>query len=123
MDPFFDSMATALGGQAAVALGAAAHSALEKVRGLLRHRRDAETQAALEAAEAPEAGPQQITALAERLDRAATADPEFGEQLRAAGDEVHREMSASGNRVVNQISGNAQNVVQANEIRGNINFG
>jgi len=123
MDPFFDSLATALGGQAAAALGAAAHSAVEKVRGLLRRRKDEGTLAALEAAEAPDAGEPQIKALAERLDRSAAEDPEFDRELREAGAVVHREVSASGNRVVNQVSGNAQNVVQTNEIHGNINFG
>lgn len=122
MDPFFDSLATALGGQAAVALGAAAKSALEKVRGLLRKRsEDTETLAALESAEAPDAGPPQITALAERLDQVAADDPDFREQLREAGSEVHNEMHASG-KVVNQNSGNVHNLVQTNEIRGDITF-
>ena len=122
MDPFFDSLATALGGQAAVALGTAAKSALEKVRGLLRRRsEDTETLAALEAAVAPGAQRPQITALAERLDRVAGDDPDFREQLREAGGEVHKEMTASGH-VVNQNSGDVRNLVQTNEIRGDITF-
>ncbi len=122
MDPFFDSLATALGGQAAVALGAAAKSALEKVRGLVRRRsEDTETLTALEAAEAPDAGRPQINALAERLDQVAADDADFGAQLRDAGSEVHNEMTASGH-VVNQNSGNVGNLVQTNEIRGNITF-
>ena len=122
MDPFFDSLATALGGQAAAALGAAAHSAVEKVRGLLRRRKDEGTLAALEAAEQPSAGPEQVTALAERLDRACAEDPEFAEQLRAEGASVHRMISASGNAVVNENHGNVDKLIQAREIHGGITF-
>lgn len=123
-DPFLDSLAAALAGQAATALGAAGTKAVEKVRELIRHRsaQDPETQAALEAAEQPTAEEPAIQALAQRLDRAADQDEEFGRQLRAEGAAVHHEINASGQSVVNTISGNAEKVIQAREIHGGITF-
>ncbi|GAB2665067.1 hypothetical protein GCM10027271_25030 [Saccharopolyspora gloriosae] len=121
IDPFFDSLATALGGQIAVALGSAAQGALDKVRGLLRRRDDPTTLAALEAAESG-AGRPQIEALAERLDQVAQDDPEFGAELREAGAEVHHELSATQNRVVNQNSGTVRTLIQGEQINGDITF-
>ncbi|GAA4849621.1 hypothetical protein GCM10025787_35710 [Saccharopolyspora rosea] len=123
-DPFLDSLATALAGQLATALGTAGKQAVSKVRELVRRRsqRDPETVAALEAAEQPSAGPEQVTALAERLDRACAEDPEFAEQLRAEGASVHRMISASGNAVVNENHGNVDKLIQAREIHGGITF-
>lgn len=122
-DPFLDSLATALGGQAAAALGATGKAALDKVRELVRRRseRDPQTQAALEAAEHPGAGEQQISVLAERLDQACAEDPEFAEQLRHEGQPVHDEIVASDN-VVNINHGQAKNLIQAREINGGITF-
>ncbi|WP_243792358.1 hypothetical protein [Saccharopolyspora gloriosae] len=122
VDPFFDSLATALGGQIAVALGSAAQGALDKVRGLLRRRADPETLAALEAAEGTSAGQPQIQALAERLDQVSQDDPEFDAELREAGADVHHELSASHNRVVNQNSGTVRNLIQSEQINGDITF-
>ncbi|WP_258347480.1 hypothetical protein [Saccharopolyspora gregorii] len=124
VDPFFDSLANALGGQLAVALGTAAQSALAKVRSLLRRRGDTdpETMAALTAAEQPSAGEPQIKALAERLDRVAQDDPEFDAEVRAAGSSVHVELSASQSRVVNQNSGEVRTLVQTEQINGDITF-
>ncbi|GAB3277124.1 hypothetical protein [Parasphingorhabdus pacifica] len=123
-DPFLDSLATALAGQAAGVLGSAGSTALEKVRGLIRGRseQDPEMGAALEAAEQPAAEEPTVRALAERLDRAATQDPEFAQQLRSDGAEVHREVTASEQSVVNTVSGNADKVIQAREIHGGITF-
>lgn len=123
-DPFLDSLAAALAGQAVTALGAAGTKALEKVRELVRRRaeNDPEMGAALEAAEAPSAPEPTVKALAERLDQACGQDPEFARRLRAEGAEVHQEISASGNSVVNTISGNADKVIQAREIHGGITF-
>lgn len=122
-DPFLDSLATALGGQAATALGAAGTMALAKVRELLRRRsqQDPDTQAALEAAERDDAGPGQITALAERLDEVCAEDEEFAEQLRHEGAAVHNEITASDN-VVNINKGQVTNLVQTREINGGITF-
>ncbi|MEV6234084.1 hypothetical protein AB0L88_40095 [Saccharopolyspora shandongensis] len=121
-DPFLDSLATALAGQAATALGAAGKQALEKVRDLLRRRsqNDSATKAALEAAEQDSAGQPQVKALAERLDQVCAEDAEFAEELRAEGAEVHKEISATGNAVVNINTGNAKNVIQARNIQGGI---
>ncbi|GAA2348515.1 hypothetical protein GCM10009854_27310 [Saccharopolyspora halophila] len=122
-DPFLDSLATALGGQAAAALGMTGKAALEKVRELVRRRseQDPQTQAALEAAEQPESGEEQIAALAERLDRVCTEDAEFAEQLRHEGQAVHNEIVTSDN-VVNINHGQATNLVQTREINGGITF-
>ncbi|MEU6133008.1 hypothetical protein ABZ805_27830 [Saccharopolyspora sp. NPDC047091] len=124
VDPFFDSLANALGGQLAVALGAAAQGAVDKVRNLLRRRGDAdpETMAALTAAEQPSAGEPQIKALAERLDQVAQHDPEFDAEVRAAGQNVHAELSASHSRVVNQNTGEVRTLVQTEQINGDITF-
>ncbi|MFR9729573.1 hypothetical protein ACL03H_10115 [Saccharopolyspora sp. MS10] len=124
VDPFFDSLANALGGQLATALGTVAQGALDKVRGLLRRRGevDSETRAALESAQTGDAGEPQIRALAERLDRVAQDDPEFGEQLRAAGAEVHHDLSATRSRVVNQNTGSVRTLVQTEQINGDITF-
>ncbi|GAB3684911.1 hypothetical protein [Saccharopolyspora tripterygii] len=122
-DPFLDSLATALGGQAATALGAAGTMALAKVRELLRRRsqQDPETHAALEAAESESAGPAQITALAERLDKLCAEDEEFAGELRHEGAAVHNDITASNN-VVNINTGQVGNLVQAREINGGITF-
>lgn len=123
-DPFLDSLATALAGQAVTALSTAGSAALEKVRGLIRSRseEDPETEAALEAAEQPTAAEPTVKALAERLDRVSAQDPRFAQQLRDEGAEVHREVTASGHSVVNTVSGNADKVIQAREIHGGITF-
>ena len=121
-DPFLDSLATALAGQAATALGTAGAKALAKVRELIRRRReDKETLAALEAAET-EAGEPQIKALAERLDRVSAQDPEFAEELRTEGAQVHQDITAGENSVVNVNHGNVDKLIQAREIHGGITF-
>ncbi|SDP69502.1 hypothetical protein SAMN04487905_107141 [Actinopolyspora xinjiangensis] len=113
-DPFLESIAAALAGQAAATLSSAGASALRKVRELVRGKSEADprTEAALEAAEDRPPEHPKVTALAERLERLESEDPEFGERLRDAGDPVHQELRASGNRTVNQFNGNAHNVVQ-----------
>lgn len=123
-DPFLDSLATALAGQAATALGAAGKAALTKVRELIQRRseRDLETKAALEAAEQEGADQPRITALAERLDQVCAEDAEFAEQLRAEGAEVHNAISAAGDGVVNVNHGQVKNLVQTREFNGNITF-
>jgi hypothetical protein len=122
-DPFLDSLATALGGQVATALGTAGTAALGKVRELVHRRsgQDPQTQVALEAAERPDAGQEQISALAERLDQACGEDPVFAEELRREGAPVHNEITASDN-VLNVNHGTAQNLVQTREINGGITF-
>lgn len=121
-DPFLDSLATALAGQAATALGAAGSKALEKVRALVRGKaeQDPETRTALESAEQPSAGETEIRALAERLDRLRDQDREFAERLSSDGDPVHREISAGDDAVVNVNSGNVDKLVQARDINGGI---
>ncbi|MGI8308088.1 hypothetical protein [Saccharopolyspora sp. ASAGF58] len=123
-DPFLDSLATALAGQVATALGKAGSQALVKVRELVRRRsqNDPETQAALEAAEQESAGKPQIKALAERLDQVCGEDAAFAEQLRAEGAEVHKAISAADDGVVNVNHGEVNNLIQAREIKGNITF-
>ncbi|GAA4619875.1 hypothetical protein [Saccharopolyspora hordei] len=123
-DPFLDSLATALAGQAATALGAAGKAALAKVRELLKRRSedDPETQAALEAAERPDADRPQVIALAERLDRVCAEDPEFAQQLRTEGAAVHNDVSAAHDGVVNINEGQVDKLIQARDIHGGITF-
>jgi hypothetical protein len=121
-DPFLDSLATALAGQAATALGAASRAALQKIRDLLGKRaaRDPETQAALEAAQ-PEQ-PDTVRALAQRLDQVATDDPELAQLISSARTALRQEIAASDGGVVNQNRGSAQNLIQARDIHGGITF-
>lgn len=123
-DPFLDSLATALAGQAATALGAAGKAALAKVRELLKRRSedDPETQAALEAAERPDADRPQVIALAERLDRVCAEDPKFAQQLRTEGAAVHNDVSAAHDGVVNINEGQVDKLIQARDIHGGITF-
>ncbi|WP_433869926.1 hypothetical protein [Saccharopolyspora sp. CA-218241] len=129
-DPFFDALAAALAGQVATALGTAGAAALKKVRTLVRRKSDDDPEmlAALEAAEEPEAEQPQITALAERLDRAAGADAEFAEQLNTEGAELVRviregdTITAGDGSVVNVLNGNAEKVINARDVSGGITF-
>ncbi|MBA8825142.1 hypothetical protein FHX42_002493 [Saccharopolyspora lacisalsi] len=106
-DPFLESIAAALAGQAAAGLGAAGLKALEKVRELVRRKSqdDPRTQAALEGAEDRPADHPKVEALAERLDQVTTADPDFDGRLRSEGAAIHRELNATEGGVVNENSG------------------
>ena len=123
-DPFLDSLASALAGQVATALGAAGVKALEKVRAVVRHKSedDAETGAALEAAERPSAGQPEVDALARRLAEAGEQDPGFADQLQSEGAELHQVVSASGGGVTNVNNGSAEKLIQARDIQGGITF-
>jgi hypothetical protein len=121
-DPFLDSLATAVAGQAVTALSAAAKAALHKIGKLLRRRTDPETRAALEAAAQPSAGQPEVTALAQRLDQIAKEDREFGELLRTARNVIANDASAGDGGVVNQNTGNVENLIQARDISGPITF-
>ncbi|WP_017973573.1 hypothetical protein [Actinopolyspora halophila] len=123
-DPFLESVAAALAGQAAAALGSAGSAALTKVRELLRGKseEDPETAAALESAEDRPADHPKVAALARRLDRLESDDGEFSEKLRSEGAPIHQELTTSGSQAVNnQFSGTANNVVQGNQF-GRIEF-
>lgn len=125
MDPVMQSIATALAGQAANALGAGGKKALEKIRDLIRRRaeNDPETKTALEAADDRPADHPKVTALAERLDHLSESDPEFGTQLRAAGEQLHNELTASDGGVVNQNSGTVSgSLIQARDVHGGISL-
>lgn len=80
--------------------------------------KDPEAGKALETAEAMprEAGP--IRVLAERLEAAEQADPEFAETLRS-GWTQHAEKGGVTNQISGDVSGK---VVQAGDIHGNISF-
>lgn len=121
-DPFLDSLATALAGQAATALGAAGRAAVQKIRDLLGNRaaRDPGTQAALEAARPDE--PETVRALARRLDQVAHDDPELAELISSARTVLHQELTAGEGGVVNENRGTVQNLVQARDIHGGITF-
>lgn len=123
-DPFLDSLAAALGGQVATALGSAGSTALRKVRELVRRKSedDPETAEALEVAEQPSSGQAEAEALARRLEEAGAEDPDFAQQLRSEGAELHQEISAAGDGVTNVINGSAKNVIQARDVDGGITF-
>jgi hypothetical protein len=108
-DPILMSIATALATKAATGL----YELVKK-----KFNRDPEAVAALEAAEAAPEEAAPIEALAERLEVAERADPEFAEALRT-GWAQHAESGG----VINQVSGNVTGkVVQARDIHGNISF-
>ncbi|PRW63195.1 hypothetical protein [Actinopolyspora mortivallis] len=113
-DPFLESVATALAGQAAVALGSAGKAALVKVRELLRRKseQDQRARAALETVEndAPERA--EVATLVRQLRLLESADEEFSGRLRAEGAPIHRELNGGTHTVTNQFSGDAKNVVQ-----------
>lgn len=121
-DPFLDSLATALAGQAATAVGAAGRAAVQKIRDFLGKRaaRDPATQAALEAAQP--AQPETVMALAQRLDQVANDDPELAELISSARTVLHQELTAGDGGVLNENRGTVQNLVQAKEIHGGITF-
>lgn len=123
-DPFLDSLATALAGQAATALGAAGRAAVQKIRDLLAKRaaRDPEAQAALEAARQPSAGPETVQALAQRLDRVAEDDQELAELIKTARTVLRQEFTVDNGGVVNQNTGTVRNLIQARDINGPITF-
>ncbi|WP_019855269.1 hypothetical protein [Actinopolyspora mortivallis] len=113
-DPFLESVATALAGQAAVALGSAGRAALVKVRELLRGKseQDQRARAALDTVENDATRRADVTALARQLRLLESADEEFSERLRAEGAPIHRELNGGTHTVTNQFSGEAKNVVQ-----------
>ena len=74
--------------------------------------KDPEAVAELEAAKPDE--PETVAAVAERLETATEAAPEFAEALHAEW-EKHQ-------AVINQFSGTAENVVQARDIQGGVHF-
>lgn len=123
-DPFLDSLATALAGQAATALGTAGRAAVQKIRDLLSRRaaQDPETQDALEAARQPSAEPEKVRALAERLDRVAGDDPELAELISTARTVLQQNVTASDGGVVNQNTGTVEKLIQAQNINGPITF-
>ena len=123
-DPFLDSLASALAGQVATALGTTGAKALEKVRAVVRRKSedDVETGAALQAAEQPTAGQPEVDALARRLAEAGEQDPGFADQLRSDGAELHQVVSASGGGVTNVNNGSTEKLIQARDIQGGITF-
>lgn len=126
MDPIMQSIATALAGQVATALGTGGKKALEKVRDLVRRkaRDDAETSAALAAADDRPVDHPTVKALAQRLDQLAAADPEFSNELRTAGTVLHNEITAGEGGVVNNNAGTVTGtLIQARDVQGGINLG
>lgn len=123
-DPFLDSIAAALAGQAVTALGAAGGAALTKVRDLVRRKsaEDPETQAALEGAEDRPEGHPKVQALADRLDEVCTQDPDFAARLRSEGAPIHKELSATSGGVVNENSGNVTGQLIQGQNFGDITF-
>ncbi|GAA4550413.1 hypothetical protein [Amycolatopsis samaneae] len=82
---------------------------------------DKKAVAALEAADADK--PETVTALAERLEAAESADKEFAEELRAEWERVNVQQHAESGGVTNQVSGNVSGkVLQAGDIHGNVSF-
>jgi hypothetical protein len=115
-DPFLNAFASALADQTVSVLSAAGQAAVHKIGDFLRKRRDPETVAALETAQAqPETAP----ALVRRLERAAEKDPELAELLDSARTTIINELSGN---VTNTISGDVGKAIQARDIHGSITF-
>ncbi|AOS64478.1 hypothetical protein [Actinoalloteichus hymeniacidonis] len=89
-----------------------------------RFRSDPEAEAAFTDAATDPEDEESVQRLAEAIDRATKADPDFEHRLRTLWASARTEGTASHGGVVNQISGNVGgNVVQARDIHGGINFG
>jgi hypothetical protein len=106
-EPILISIATALATKAATGL----YDLVKK-----KFSKDPKAAAELEAAQPDK--PETIAAVAERLEAAEQADPEFAAALRAEWTQ-----HADNGGVNNQISGTVHGkVVQARDIHGNISF-
>ncbi|WP_216212474.1 hypothetical protein [Amycolatopsis aidingensis] len=117
VEPILISIAAALAGKAATGL-------YDLVR--RQFAGDPAATAELEAAaEVPEGDTEQapIQALAERLEAAERADPEFSSALRAEWDRINVSQQAQDEGVTNQVSGTVQgNVIQGRDFHGDIRF-
>jgi hypothetical protein len=108
-EPILISIASALATKAASGL----YDLVKK-----KFRKDPAATKALEAAAAAPQDPEPVKVLAERLEAAGQADPEFAEALRTEWAQ-----HAESGGVINQISGTVHGkVVQARDIHGNISF-
>ncbi|WP_158884656.1 hypothetical protein [Amycolatopsis anabasis] len=113
-EPILISIAAALGGKAAAGL----YELIKK-----KFAKQPDAIAALEAAKDAPRDSEPVRALAERLETAGRADPEFAKALRTEAEraEVHQHAETGG--VTNHISGNVTGpVVQARDIHGGIKF-
>lgn len=87
-----------------------------------RFRGNADDTAALDAALADPDDDGDVGRLAEAIHRHASEDSAFDRALEEAWSGASRELSVHGSSVVNHFSGRADRVVQARDIRGDINF-
>jgi hypothetical protein len=125
-DDIMMAVATALAGKVAAALASGGSTSLASLARLVRKRfgGDPAAQTALESAQERPDDQSRTQSLRDALEQAATADPEFGEQLRALWRQASTELNASHGGVINQVSGTVSgNVVQAHDIHGNLTFG
>jgi hypothetical protein len=112
-EPILTAVATALATKAATGL-----YDLVKAKFARNSHAEAELEAA---AEAPD-DPQRIEALATRLAEAERSDPEFGAALRTQYAIIIHNQQLSSGKVINQVTGNADKLVQARDIHGNISL-
>jgi hypothetical protein len=125
-DDIMMAVATALAGKVATALASGGGTALASLMRLVRKRFSGEpaAQAALESAQEQPEDQSRTETLRDALEQAATADPQFAEQLRGLWREASAELNASHGGVINQVSATVSgHVIQARDIQGGISLG
>jgi hypothetical protein len=123
-EDFLAALATGLSEQGAALLAAGGRSTLTTVYQLLRERFRPETEEseALEAAVQHPGEREYIDTLAAALTRITADDPAFADRLSTLWRETAQRPSADRGGVVNTFGGEAEKVVQARDIRGDISF-
>jgi hypothetical protein len=124
-DPMLVAVAAAVAGKVTESLAPGMRSALGDLIKLVRKRfaRDDAAQAALAAAEKAPADDDRVAALAAELERLASAEPKFAEQLRAAWSRIDTTLQAHHGGTINEVSGTVSgHLVQARDISGGVRF-
>jgi anti-sigma regulatory factor (Ser/Thr protein kinase) len=121
-DPMIMTIATAVAGKAVEVAGEPAREAIaalvRKVRDRLRgHPRDEAALAAL--TEDPDSA-ERLAAFEAVLQQAITADPAFGDELRALWNQARMHVSAEQDGVVNVFHGRAGKSIQLRDVHGDL---
>jgi hypothetical protein len=126
MDPVMMAVATAVATQAADAAFQGGRTALAKLTQLIRDRfaREPSVMAALTAAAAKPSDDDRVRALAAAIERAATDDAGFGDQLRSLWGRHREEIVASEGGVINSNTGVVTgHLLQTRDIHGDVHLG
>jgi hypothetical protein len=123
-EDFLTALAGGLSEQGAALLAAGGKSVLTSVYRLIRRRfrPGSDEDEALDTALQKPGQREPIQALAAALARVMADDPVFADQVSALWREAARQPSADRGSVVNVFGGEAEKVVQARDIQGNVTF-